>query len=95
MNEKNGTDFVLADDAYDLLAHPYVDPTTDAIDMDDFSPYTDADESCSALKVDGMVEPYLKKMYGEYCNQHPRERTIAVSKKEEKTEKERHIGRGR
>lgn len=95
MNEKNGTDFVLADDAYDLLAHPYVDPTTDAIDMDDFFPYTDADESCSALKMGGRVEPYLEKMYGEYCNRHPKERTIAVSKKEEKAEKERHTGRGR
>lgn len=43
-------------------------------DMDEWSdesiPYTDADESCSVLKYNSTVEPYFKKAYDNYVQEH-------------------------
>ena len=38
--------------------------------------YTDADESCSILKIDGKIEPFLQKAYDSYMKDHPKEKPV-------------------
>lgn len=66
------------------------------------TPYTDARESCSVLKSEGIVEPYFKESLETYYEQHPEEKKIKIEKEpvqnhDEKNQvkKKKSWGRGR